>query len=267
MTLFGKTIVTFIFLGILGIGGYMYATRPIAGPSVSPVSESDTLPASSTDAIAGMNAATGSSSSDIGTASTSALGNASTSSIGTISYKITTGTYAEFTIKEVLRGKPFTVVGSTTDVSGGLKADMGTLADSLIGTIKINARTFKTDSSNRDNAVARFVLKSEDAGNEFITFEPKELSGFSADAAARAMKGESVAFKVKGDLTIAGIVKSTTFDAKFALAQSGTDAGKIKGVAEAKIKRSDFKLVIPNIPFVADVPDEFLIKINAVLSK
>ena len=36
------------------------------------------------------------------------------------------------------------------------------------------------------------------------------------------------------------------------------------GTAETKIKRSDYNLVIPNIPFVASVDDEFAITVNIV---
>jgi polyisoprenoid-binding protein YceI len=247
MTLFGKTIITIIVLGIIGISGYMYATRPIALPS-----DSGNMQATSTDSVDATNTATGSNSTIFPTASVA-------------SYRIAAGTKAEFNIDEVLRGEPFTVVGTTADVSGSVQADLVKPEDSVIGTFKINARTFKTDSPNRDTAIARFILKSEDASNEFITFEVKEISGVQSDAGEKVLAGETVSFKIKGDLTITGITKSTTFNAKFALVQTGADAGKIKGIAEAKIKRSDFKLVIPNIPFVANVPDEFLIKIDAVL--
>lgn len=249
MTLFGKTIAAIIVFGIICIGGYMYATRQIALPSENMDVDSTAFQATSTDTVA-----TGDNASSTATSSPTA---------SVASYKIAAGTKAEYKIDEMLRGAPFTVVGTTADVSGGVQVDLMKPEDSVIGTIKINARTFKTDSSNRDNAVARFVLKSEEASNEFVTFEAKEISGLPSDAVAKIVKGETVSFKVKGDLTIAGITKSTVFDAKFATAANN----QIKGTAEAKIKRSDFKLVIPSIPFVANVPDEFLIMINAVLAK
>lgn len=250
MTLFGKSIVAFIVLIIFGIGGFVYATRPVIAPS-------EDLSASQANAGDGAAAENPSSASD------SASSTASTTMPAVSTFRIAKGTVAEFRIDEVLRGKDFTVIGTTSDVSGSVEVDAANPEDSAIGIIKINARTFKTDSSNRDSAIARFMLKSEDAANEFVTFSAKSVSGLPADAAALLAKGDSVSFKVKGDLLIAGITKSVIFDAKF----SQTKDGRIKGQAEAKIKRSDFKIVIPNVPFVANVPDEFLIKISAVLAK
>lgn len=253
MTLFGKTILTIIILALIGIGAYSYATRPIAAPSQDLTAEQATTTDSGTDALPG--------SSDGQPASSTATSTAGTASVAT--YKIASGTKAEFNINEELRGSPFLVIGTTADVAGSVQVDQAKPEDSVIGTIKINARTLKTDSSSRDNAISRYVLKSEDAANEFITFEAKEITGVPADAAAKVAAGQAVTFKVRGDLTIAGITKSTVFDANFTLAKNG----QITGTAQAKIKRSDFKLVIPSVPFVANVQDEFLIKINAVLVK
>lgn len=254
MTLFGKTIIAIIVLAILGIGAYTYATRPVAAPSENLASEQATTTAVDTDGGAAA------SSDGLSSASSTAT---STSQASVATYKIASGTKAEFNIQEELRGSPFLVVGTTADVAGSVQVDAAKPEDSVIGTIKINARTFKTDSSNRDGAIGRFILKSEDAKNEFVTFSAKSISDVPADAAAKIAAGEQVSFKITGDLTITGITKTAVFDAKFAMAKDG----KITGTAEAKIKRSDFKLVIPNIPFVANVPDEFLIKINAVLVK
>jgi polyisoprenoid-binding protein YceI len=253
MTLFGKAIITIIILGLIGVGAYAYATRPLAAPSTT-MADEQPMPADIGGGI-------GDSSGQNGVNSTST---ATSSSAGMVaSYKIAAGTKAEFNINEVLRGSPFTVVGTTSDVTGTVQVDTSNPENSVVGTIKINARTLKTDSTSRDSTIGRFILKSEDPANEFITFETKEISGLPSDAAAKVANGEEISFKVKGDLTIAGITKSTTFDAKFSLAKDG----RVTGSAQAKIKRSDFKLVIPNIPFVANVPDEFLIKLNAVLTK
>lgn len=251
MTLFGKTILAIIILGILGIGAYVFATRPVASPTVDLTNGQ----ATTTDAVVTPG------NSDGQPAASSTASTTGQASVAT--YKIATGTKAEFNIQEELRGSPFLVVGTTADVAGSVQVDLAKPEDSVIGTIKINARTFKTDSSNRDGAIGRFILKSEDPANEFITFAAKSISKIPADAAQRIASNQPVTFKITGDLMITGITKSTTFDATFT---AGKD-GKITGTAEAKIKRSDFKLVIPNIPFVAKVPDEFLIKINAVLVK
>jgi len=58
-----------------------------------------------------------------------------------------------------------------------------------------------------------------------------------------------------GDLTIAGVTKMASFTTSNVLVSPDT----IMGDVQATIKRSDYGLIIPNIPFVANVPDEFII--------
>lgn len=249
MTLFGKSIVTLVILAIIGIGAYSYFLRPVKSPSDS----GDQAATSTNDS--GL--------SDNGTSTDAGANSASSTNSGQVaSYKIAAGSKAEFNIDEVLRGSDFTVVGTTEQVSGAVTANINDPSKSIIGEIKINARTFKTDTENRDRAIARFVLKSEEAANEYIVFTPKEISGLPADAAAKVTRGENISFKVKGDLKIAGVTKSVTFDATFALKN-----GQIQGSAQSKIKRSDFSLTIPSVPFVASVEDEMIIKINATMTK
>ena len=80
------------------------------------------------------------------------------------------GTEARFLIREELRGERFTVVGVTTEVVGRMRVDLSDLARSQMGEILINARTFATDSSNRNRAIRGPILAAEQY--EFITFRP-----------------------------------------------------------------------------------------------
>src|SRR5437763_400666 len=62
----------------------------------------------------------------------------------------------EYNIAEVLNGADKTVVGTTTRVAGDILIDLSDPTQSQIGDISIDARTFATDDSRRDNSVARF---------------------------------------------------------------------------------------------------------------
>lgn len=164
-------------------------------------------------------------------------------------YKISSASSkVEFKIDEILRDKPFTAIGTTSDIAG----DIFVNSDDTItlSTISINARTFKTDSSNRDGAIARFILKSDDPKNEFITFVPKTITG------------KLPTVSVTGDLTISGKTMPVAFD--IIAKVSGND---LSGTANASIKRSDFNLTIPSVKFVASVDDQFTISASIVAKK
>ncbi len=158
----------------------------------------------------------------------------------------------EFNIMEVLRGKDFLVKGSTKDVAGNISINTADITKSEIGVIKINARTLKTDSTQRDGAITKFILKSDQPENEFIEFKTKQI----------AVTGTST-LKITGDLTVSGITKEVVFDASVAT----PSADKITVSAKAQIKRSDFNLVIPNLSFVANVPDTFDLIANLTLNR
>lgn len=176
-----------------------------------------------------------------------------------IRFKLDSGnTQASFTIDEVLRGSPFTVVGTTRDVSGDVSVDIAHPLQSTVGTITIDARTLHTDSQNRDGAIKRFILHSEDVGKEYITFTPKTITGLPKAFAA----GIPLTLTLTGDLTIAGVTHLATFAASNVLISP--DA--LAATARASVKRSDYGLVIPNIPFVANVSDDFTLSIQITAS-
>ncbi len=167
-------------------------------------------------------------------------------------YKISsTNSSIEFSIWETLRGKEFLAKGITSDISGDFVLSSTDAVESKIGTIRINARTFKTDSTQRDGAIAKFILKSDKPENEFIEFKTSGIA-----------RVDALNYKVSGKLTISGITKDATFDVALS-----NDVTGVNATANTTLKRSDFGLTIPNIPFVANVHDEFDIKVNISADK
>ncbi|MCB9457002.1 MAG: YceI family protein [Anaerolineaceae bacterium] len=161
-----------------------------------------------------------------------------------------------FTLNEVLRGNPTTVVGKTDQVAGDVLIDTANPAGSELGTIRINARTLATDNNFRNSAIRSEILESSRAEYEFIDFVPTSLSGLPESIEV----GQTVTFQVTGDLTIRTITRSVTFDMTVTLASDT----RLEGVGSTMVLRSDFGLIIPNAPGVADVTDEVKLEIDFV---
>jgi polyisoprenoid-binding protein YceI len=216
------------FVAVVSVGAFFYLTRDIAAPTTD-ISESvEEVEITSTD---------GSS---------------------TVFEIDTTSTTAEYNIYELLNGSDKTVVGMTDQVAGQIAINVSDLSQSEIGDLKINARTFATDDDRRDNAVARYILQSESDANEFIVFEPTKITGLSGSASV----GDTVEFQVTGDLTVAGVTQTVTFNVSATLASED----QLTGLAETVISRADFNLSIPEVPMVANVGDEVTLKLDFTAS-
>ena len=157
-------------------------------------------------------------------------------------------TLATFTLDELLRGKPKTVIGETHDVSGDILLDMAAPSNSRVEEVRVNARTLKTDSSARDGAISRLILRSEQAENEFIVFKPGAFQGLPD----QIVPEKPFEFDVAGDLTIAGTTKPAAFRGSASLDVDG----RLVGPVSASVKRADYNLMIPSVPFVAEVQED-----------
>lgn len=158
-----------------------------------------------------------------------------------------------FSLDEILRGRPFTPVGLTNQVAGEVRVDFDQKLAEL-GTVQVNARTLKTDSEFRDRAINNEILETDEF--EFITFNPTQISGLPQDTQI----GQPVQFQITGDLTIRDVTVPVTFDVTAIL----VDGSRLEGSASATVLRSDFGLIIPSVPSVADVSDEVLLEIDFV---
>jgi polyisoprenoid-binding protein YceI len=164
---------------------------------------------------------------------------------------------AAFEIDEVLRGSPKTVLGTTSELAGQVQVDAADLSTAQFSQIIINARTFETDSGNRDRAIrGPVILNSASDEFEFITFDVTSVDGLSGESTM----GQPFEFTVTGDLKI----KETTNPVTFQVTATFVDEATIEGVAETTVLRSEFDLGIPNAPGVADVSDEVLIRLEFV---
>ena len=159
---------------------------------------------------------------------------------------------ARFVVDEILQGAPKTVVGATDQVAGQIVVDPADLDTVQVGTILINARTFATDSTQRDRMIQNQILKT--AQNEYITFTPSAVVGLPDGPAA----GTSLPVQVVGDLTIGGVTRPVTFDAS--VTPASTD--RLAGSATTTIRYADWGIAIPQVPVVAGVADTVQLQLD-----
>ncbi len=159
-----------------------------------------------------------------------------------------------FRIAEDLRGQRIEAVGTTNQVAGEIAVNPSDLSTAQIGVIRVNARTFTTDSSNRDRAIRNFILNTD--RYEFITFTPTAIEGLSGSGAL----DQPFTFTIRGNLTIRDITRPVVFEATV----RAESAERLVGAATTTVKRSDYNLQIPSVPFVANVSDDVVLTIDFV---
>ena len=161
---------------------------------------------------------------------------------------------AHFVIDEVLRGSPFTVNGTTNQISGQFVVDPTRPSSAQLGTIRIDARNFATESTQRDRAIQNWVL--ETAKYPEITFTPKELKGLPTTGNV----GETYTFQIVGDLTVHGVTREETFDATLTV-ESPT---RLTGQAQTTIRYADYGINIPQVPIVSGIAETVRLEMDFV---
>lgn len=180
---------------------------------------------------------------------------AATSGDGAITFQIVQAeSEARFTLDELLRGEPTTVVGVTDQVAGELLVDFANPATAQVGTITINARTLTTDSDFRNRAIKEKILETD--AYEFITFAPTAIAGLPDSVSV----GDTFAFELTGDLTIRDI----THEVVFVVNVTAVSESRLEGSATSSVARGDYNLVIPSVPSVAEVDEDVAIELDFV---
>jgi polyisoprenoid-binding protein YceI len=159
-----------------------------------------------------------------------------------------------FTLDEELRGVPTTVIGMTDQVAGEMSIDFNNPANSQLGVIAVNARTLVTNNNLRNRAIQNEILQT--GSYEFITFTPTAITGLPE----RVAIGDTISFQITGDLTIRDINQQITFDTTMTV----VSADRLEGLAVTTVLRSDYQLLIPSVPNVANVTDEVQLEIAFV---
>ena len=161
---------------------------------------------------------------------------------------------ARFVIDEILRGSPYTVVGTTNQVAGQIAADLDDLDTARVGEIRINARTLTTDADGRNRMLKNQILLTDQ--HEYITFTPKQMVGLPDQVTV----GQSFTFQMVGDLAIRGTTREATFD----VAVTPTAENRLEGTATSTIRYADWGVTIPQVPSVAGVADQVALHLDFV---
>jgi polyisoprenoid-binding protein YceI len=91
-----------------------------------------------------------------------------------------------------------------------------------------------------------------------IEFQPTSIEGLPASATP----GQTLSFKVTGDLKIRNISKPATFDVT-----ATADETKVSGQATTVVTRDAYELSIPSVPGVANVTNEVTLTLKFVANK
>jgi polyisoprenoid-binding protein YceI len=254
-----KRVILFAVLGlvVIGAGVGIYVMRPTAEAS-APIQATPVKLQQDTTAAPTRTPESGAQLLPTSTPAQAAAPTATTSAGGgLVVYQIVQEeSSVSFSIDEILRGSPYTAVGKTNQVAGEIAVDFDNAAVQL-GVIQVNARTLQTDSTFRDRAIRNEIL---DTGTyEMITFTPKSIDGLPQSA----QPGDEVSVSITGDLTIRNITQEATFAGQVRL----VSMDRLEGTVTATVLRSDYQLVIPNVPNVADVSNDVHLEIQFVAVK
>ena len=176
-------------------------------------------------------------------------------------YRIAAGgaSEARFFLEEDLRGVRTDVIGRTDQVAGDIVIDFGAPALSQVGVIRTNARTLATDQSQRNSALRSRILRSAEDEFEFIEFAPTDLKGLPESIAV----GESYPLEIEGQLTIVGQALPVVFRGEVLLESED----QLRGEFTALVRYADWGIVIPSIPFVANVDEEVALTLAFVADR
>lgn len=165
-----------------------------------------------------------------------------------------------FRINETLAGTPNEVVGRTKQVAGDIIINYQDPSLSTVGTVAINARTLRTDNSQRNDSIRSLILESSKDEYEFIIFEPTEL----IDAPTAPVEiGDTVEFQIRGNLTIKDVTREITFDVTI----TADAQDQITGFAGTQILYTDFGISVNPPPLVAGVEEEVILEIEFVATQ
>ena len=159
-------------------------------------------------------------------------------------WAVADGSFAGYRVDEVLNGTNVTVTGRTDDVTGSLTVDELSLTEAEF---TVDVASIATDSSSRDSYFRDNALRvSQFPTATFVLTD-------TVTATAQPVVGQVQAISATGDLTIAGVTRSVTFDLEAVL--NSTD-GQVAGAIP--ITFADFGVEAPNLGFVSVEPQGFV---------
>lgn len=180
---------------------------------------------------------------------------------GLSTYVILSGeSEARFLIGEILAGSPNTVIGRTQDVRGELAVDLRDPSTARLGPIQVDLSTLATDNPFRNSAIHSVILETGREEYRFGTFVTTAIEGLPGEITF----GREYTLRITGDLTIHGITRPFTFEAR-ATAESEE---RLVGHASLAFLYSEFGVRIPYLPpQVASVEEQVTLEVDLVFER
>ena len=157
-----------------------------------------------------------------------------------------TGNEARYRVREQLAGfdLPKDAIGATKDVTGRIVIGPDGKVVKESSKVTIELSTLKSDQGRRDNYLRRSTLETSKYPQAELV--PAALEGLLLPIAP----GSSQTFSVRGDLTVHGATRPTTWQ----VTARGEGNG-IVGTATTAFTFKDFGLEQPRVPVVLSVAD------------
>lgn len=164
-------------------------------------------------------------------------------------WKVSAGSQAGYSVKEVLNAQDATVVGRTEEVQGHATVTGTELTEAEA---EVQMTGVKTDSSSRDHQFQGILKTGEFPASTFTLTKPVDIA---------AMLGGSAGITATGDLSIAGVSRSVTTTLNLQISDGGVE---VQG--SIPLTFSDFGLSAPNLGFV-QVQDSGNVEMLLILKK
>jgi polyisoprenoid-binding protein YceI len=177
----------------------------------------------------------------------------STATGGAIHLTLGPDTTANYKVREQLarRNLPSDAIGTTSGVSGTLMIlPDGTLPAGQ-SKITVDLTTLKSDEGQRDRFIQRNTLQT--AQYPTAEFVPTSVQGLPSPLPTSG----DVTFKLIGNMTIHGVTKPATWDAKATIANNA-----LTGVATTTFTFEDYGMTPPQVMVVLSVADHIELDVN-----
>lgn len=160
---------------------------------------------------------------------------------------------ATYTVEETFVGRQGInkAVGTTSAFEGALELKEGLITG---GTVKVDLRTLKSDSGQRDNALANRFLESNKY--PYATFV---ITGMEGGA---LKEGAISTITLKGKMTIHDTAKELAFKG-----EGGLTGGNVKLNLSTTFNMSEFGITVPNIAGMLKAEDPVVLGIEVTAGK
>lgn len=162
---------------------------------------------------------------------------------------------ARFLIDEVLLGSPFTVVGATSALEGGITTDLNDPSNAQVN-IVVDVTTLVTDNGKRNGAIQRWILETTEPGNQTAEFNATSINGMPE----QVVVGEPFNFQITGEFSVKGVSKELTFEGSATLVSED----RLEGTASTGVLYTEFTTIPGLPPQVASVDENMILEIDFV---